>query len=84
MICLNCKTEFEGDRCPNCGLRVRSERKPNIPSLETGPERISWRTTLAVVWEALKAMYFVVGIIVLILLLIIGLMFLVSWCAGPR
>ena len=82
MICLNCKTEFEGDRCPNCGLRVRRERKPNIPSLETGPERIPWSVTFGVIWEALKATYFVFGVIVLVILLIIGLMFLVGLCAG--
>ncbi len=82
MICLNCKTEFEGDRCPNCGLRVGPENKTKRPTLETGPERIPWNVTFVVVWEALKATYFVIGLIVLVILLIVGLMYLISWLAG--
>jgi hypothetical protein len=82
MICPNCKTEFDGDRCPQCGLRIPKGKEPPIPSIEAGPERLSMRTTLGLVWEGLKAMYFVIGLMVLGILLIVGLMLLVSWCAG--
>ena len=82
MICPNCNIEVDGDRCPRCGTRIRRAKEPKTPSTETGPERVSMRTTMALVWEALKATYLVIGLIVLAILLIVGLMLLISWCAG--
>lgn len=84
MICPNCNTEFDGDRCPKCGLRTRRAKEPRSAPIETGPEKVSMRTTLALAWEALKTVYLVIGAMVLIILVIAGLMLLVSWCAGPR
>jgi hypothetical protein len=84
MICPNCRIEVEGDRCPRCGARLGRVGERRVSSTEAGPERLSMRATLILVWETLKTSYFVAGLIVLPALLIIGLLLLVSWCkAAP-
>ena len=80
MICPNCRIEFDGDRCPSCGMSIKDARRQ---STESGPEMVSTGLALRLAWEALKTMYFVVGLIVVAILLIVGLILLVSWCVGP-